>query len=443
MVQGGDPTGTGNGGESIYGGPFIDEFHSRLRFNHRGLLAMANENKPNTNHSQFFFTLDACDFLDKKHTIFGKLIAVVVIYDGSRPGTDSVSVHRAVERKETPTAEDAQKKKKRERKATKDLKLLSFGDEEEAFQEDIDAGAKKSKKKKIMSSHDLLNDRKLKSEVDAEVLQRVTETSGEIAEKKERSLANLKAAVAAASVGNKLQSDEKLHKKDEDAAQRSEAAIAEKNGSDSKDKKKDRKEYVKLREELRKSKKAVPLLMGDEAKKQEKDRAYQDMLTPLQQQRQKYLQRKKASNRSAREQDTMSKLKKFQATLVQVNIKQGESSKSDESDNSKKYNATAESYHGQILEDADDEDDTNDDTSWMTAKLKFKKHIDTDLVTGVTITATATTTAGTVVNMIVGGDSHGKRAHATCSDAISETIAHNAPISRAAHLTLIHTCARV
>ncbi|EGZ29414.1 hypothetical protein PHYSODRAFT_466611 [Phytophthora sojae] len=73
MVQGGDPTGTGNGGESIYGAPFIDEFHSRLRFNHRGLLAMANENKPNTNHSQFFFTLDACEFLEKNHTIFGKV----------------------------------------------------------------------------------------------------------------------------------------------------------------------------------------------------------------------------------------------------------------------------------------------------------------------------------------------------------------------------------
>lgn len=34
---------------------------------------MANENKPNTNHSQFFFTLDACEFLEKNHTIFGKV----------------------------------------------------------------------------------------------------------------------------------------------------------------------------------------------------------------------------------------------------------------------------------------------------------------------------------------------------------------------------------
>lgn len=73
MVQGGDPTGTGTGGESIYGAPFPDEFHSRLRFNHRGLLAMANENRMNSNHSQFFFTLDSCEFLAKKHTIFGKV----------------------------------------------------------------------------------------------------------------------------------------------------------------------------------------------------------------------------------------------------------------------------------------------------------------------------------------------------------------------------------
>lgn len=52
---------------------FADEFHSRLRFNHRGIVAMANESSPNTNGSQFFFTLDKCDWLDKKHTIFGKV----------------------------------------------------------------------------------------------------------------------------------------------------------------------------------------------------------------------------------------------------------------------------------------------------------------------------------------------------------------------------------
>jgi peptidyl-prolyl cis-trans isomerase SDCCAG10 len=73
IIQGGDPTGTGQGGESIYGKPFRDEFHSRLRFSHRGLLGMATEG-PHTNKSQFFMTLDATEELTMKNTIFGKVV---------------------------------------------------------------------------------------------------------------------------------------------------------------------------------------------------------------------------------------------------------------------------------------------------------------------------------------------------------------------------------
>ncbi|GCC27131.1 hypothetical protein chiPu_0005553 [Chiloscyllium punctatum] len=72
IVQGGDPTRSGTGGESIYGKPFKDEFHSRLRFNRRGLVAMANAG-PHDNGSQFFFTLGPADELNNKHTIFGKV----------------------------------------------------------------------------------------------------------------------------------------------------------------------------------------------------------------------------------------------------------------------------------------------------------------------------------------------------------------------------------
>jgi peptidyl-prolyl cis-trans isomerase SDCCAG10 len=50
-----------------------DECHSRIKFNHRGQVAMANENEPHTNRSQFFFTLDNADWLNMKHTIFGKI----------------------------------------------------------------------------------------------------------------------------------------------------------------------------------------------------------------------------------------------------------------------------------------------------------------------------------------------------------------------------------
>ncbi|MCH2073242.1 MAG: peptidylprolyl isomerase [Puniceicoccaceae bacterium] len=77
MVQGGDPLGTGTGGESIWGKNFPDEFSPEVRFDTEGLLAMANSG-PMTNGSQFFITTSTPDWLNDKHTIFGK---VVVGYD--------------------------------------------------------------------------------------------------------------------------------------------------------------------------------------------------------------------------------------------------------------------------------------------------------------------------------------------------------------------------
>ncbi|KAI6124789.1 cyclophilin-like domain-containing protein [Pisolithus croceorrhizus] len=72
MIQGGDPTGTGRGGTSIYGQRFEDEIHPELRFTGAGILAMANSG-PNTNGSQFFITLGPTPYLDNKHTIFGRV----------------------------------------------------------------------------------------------------------------------------------------------------------------------------------------------------------------------------------------------------------------------------------------------------------------------------------------------------------------------------------
>ncbi|KAJ1325064.1 peptidyl-prolyl cis-trans isomerase SDCCAG10 [Microdochium nivale] len=184
IIQGGDPTGTGNGGECIYDGGaysgdldpwpadqrrgqnagpqginFRDEFHSRLKFNRRGLLGMANEGKPDTNSSQFFFTLEKAEELNSRNTMFGR-IAGDTIYNLARMGEAEVAEgterplypikitgveilvnpfedmkrsERAVQSAPTEPAQPKKAKKKNNNsKAGK--KLLSFGDDE------VDAG---------------------------------------------------------------------------------------------------------------------------------------------------------------------------------------------------------------------------------------------------------------------------------------------------------------
>lgn len=114
MIQGGDPTGTGTGGDSIYGGEFADEFSDEL-FNLTGALSMANAG-PNTNGSQFFIVSNAnmpkrmlqsmrdaqypeeiiaayknggTPWLDHRHTVFGQVIdGMAVVQEISRVNRD-------------------------------------------------------------------------------------------------------------------------------------------------------------------------------------------------------------------------------------------------------------------------------------------------------------------------------------------------------------------
>lgn len=73
MIQGGDPTGTGKGGECLWGGKMRDEHNERLNHDKRGILSMANSG-PHTVGSQFFVTYGECRHLDKKHSVFGHVV---------------------------------------------------------------------------------------------------------------------------------------------------------------------------------------------------------------------------------------------------------------------------------------------------------------------------------------------------------------------------------
>ena len=94
MAQGGDFTaGNGTGGESIYGMKFPDE-NFTVKHSGRGDLSMANAG-PNTNGSQFFMTFITCQWLDGKHTVFGKVVDGFEVLDalesvGSQTGATKV-----------------------------------------------------------------------------------------------------------------------------------------------------------------------------------------------------------------------------------------------------------------------------------------------------------------------------------------------------------------
>lgn len=176
IAQGGDPDGNGTGGESIYGETFKDEFHSRLRFVRRGLVAMANSG-PNDNGSQFFFTLGATPELQNKHTLFAKVTGdtiynMIKLEDGEVDANErpkyphkiikTIVLNNPFEDIEPRIIGGREKKDKsaKKEKGVKNFGLLSFGDEAEDDEQETEQFVRKSNTKG-KSSHDVLDDPRL------------------------------------------------------------------------------------------------------------------------------------------------------------------------------------------------------------------------------------------------------------------------------------------
>ncbi|MFT7815695.1 peptidyl-prolyl cis-trans isomerase CWC27 homolog [Arapaima gigas] len=338
IIQGGDPTGNGTGGESVYGRPFKDEFHTRLRFNRRGLVAMANAGA-HDNGSQFFFTLGRADELNNKHTIFGKVtgdtvynmlrLAEVECDKDERPlnphkiRTTEV-LHNPFddivprEIKRVKKEKDKEDGKKSQSKATKNFSLLSFGEEAEEDEEMV-TQVSQTMKGKSKSSHDLLKDDPRLSSVPA--------------------VDGVKPSTAAGGSSEGVDDDFNAQDKDYDSEKReemrqriskklkkeTEAAKAEPAGKEQEEHGKKSSRSEELRREARQLKKellAIKQRKEDNAKPEKDDtegdtKAPNEAVAEYLEERKKYeeLRKQKLKKGSSREAQTLALLDRFKSKL--------------------------------------------------------------------------------------------------------------------------------
>ncbi|KAK7241030.1 peptidyl-prolyl cis-trans isomerase [Aureococcus anophagefferens] len=410
MAQGGDPTGTGEGGDSVWGKPFSGETHARIRFNHRGQLAMANENRPDTNRAQFFFTLDACSWLDGKHTIFGTVAGNTVfnllrmgeaeIGDGDRP-TEVIElktvevldnpfddvVPRDLAKGEREAKEKAEAARKAAKKAAsvKNLGLLSFGEEQEAqdvrpkspdsSESDSDDGgaapapAEGALKAALSSRAERRGDADAK-DFAAKMRDRLRQRAGKVAAREKRD-----AAAASKRRRDAVDEDGEFAGVDDDFGggdarklrEAKDAAKAERKRLRAKEAKDDKLREAKAAKDaaLVRSSLPAPTRLTADAKRADAAQEKNDMLTPFEALRQK--NKRRAKTTKGRESDTLARLAAFSSSL--------KTSKSDRADADAPPAAPAMDW-------LDGDDDDDDDADWFAGKLKFRKHTDDLFRTG-------------------------------------------------------------
>lgn len=370
------------------------EVHSRLRFNHRGQVAMALGVEDNDNATdeqqqlqpQFYITLDEAPYLDGKHVLFGTItgptmfnalrigrtdvdeatnqpsdlehaprITSVKIVDN--PMFPDLVPQDNVPWKEVKQSEEPAKKKKRKRKGKKDVNVLSFGNEFED-EEGMDGGGG------IKSSHDVVsNQTSLSNRVDEKVKEAVTTAGNQVVVKKnvvkEQDQVEISEDKPTAPMAI-ARSDEIKVATAVKPAQPSTVA----NGSHHLEKKKP---------------------PPEEAKKPKKPSAIEARLAKY-----KNLKASKSSKQQ-REEDTMAKLSAFQGKVRKQISGKDATDQHEDNDLAAKMARKLEqqqpreetsqavpSYRGQVLENSDDEETQGGKDSWLTTKFKCRKHMDLD-----------------------------------------------------------------
>ncbi|GFN93251.1 peptidyl-prolyl cis-trans isomerase cwc27 homolog [Plakobranchus ocellatus] len=388
IVQGGDPTGTGTGGESIYNEPFKDEFHSRLRFVRRGLVAMANAGQ-HENRSQFFFTMGMTPELQGKHTIFGKVVGDTLfnmlklqevetdeqerpLYPPKIVRTEILSnpfediLPRVTRKGKKEKTED--RKNKSKLKATKNFSLLSFGSEAEEDEEQVFKASKKFSGKS-KSSHDLIVDPHLSSMTVVDTVddeksaeKRKIQVNEMDSEEPKVNMSALKKKLKKDNLGSKLEPPEappaKLDNKitEEDLKTSKSAEYC--------------KEARKLQREIKASKKRVEAMkqgvsMKQESVKNEEEKSptehiKTDFLETFKQEREKYKKLKKQQKGTNREAQTLAMLEKFQSTLSSVKQSAAD-------------NLDFDGGEVKKLEEEENDQEDQDTLSWMGHKLRFEE----------------------------------------------------------------------
>ncbi|CAH0599783.1 unnamed protein product [Chrysodeixis includens] len=382
IVQGGDPNGDGTGGESIYGSTFKDEFHSRLRFNRRGLVACANAGKDD-NGSQFFITLAATPELQNKHTIFGKVTGetiynVLKLSEGligpdDRPEhphkitstTVLINPFTDIEPRVQETREEEKpKKKKKERVGVKNFGLLSFGEEAEE-----DEGEAQEYRGKPKSTHDLLEDPKLSKLTAAEL---ELDQDVPITEPQENEERDKETAAAVTNIRDKLKSkrqrspegDSKRQKVDSASEEEEEYYIGkDKDDAIKKEKTRIQNEIKQLRKEMKntkeeKEKEKVKEQSDQEVKTEVKKEEDNEMYKKYVAEQEKYrkMKEKLPKKGAAREDFTLQLLAKFKTKLHAIREKV----------------ETAESSGEPSEKPVDDKDENLNSDEWLGHTLRFE-----------------------------------------------------------------------